>query len=290
MREDSPENVRYEAASQPKVESGAGMFFEFATGAGGFQPLHWHESLEILYQLNGRAQIFIDGTRYELPKKQMVVINPRQIHAAYCMDRVSMFLYIHLDLDAIQKFMPEYAHYDIACIPGLVTDEQFPAYLDLCHRLEELTRLYAEDVPAFELEAKGMILQIYARLLRQFAAAGSTKDYEQDRQTMDRIHEVIRYVETHYQEPILLADAADLLGLSREYFSRLFTRNMGIPFQRFVSEMRLARVREQLLNTGLPVEQIIAEAGFTNEKHFYRLFREMYGCRPLELRKNGMSH
>lgn len=275
----------YEADTVPNTQNYTGMFFRFATASGGYQPLHWHDSLEILYQLNGRTEIFIDGKKYEVPRKQFVVINPRRVHATYCHDDVSMFLYIHLNTDTMQRYMSRYSRYQIDCIPGKIPDDQFEEYISLCHLLEDLTRLYFDGVPAYEMEARGIILQIYARLLRCFSVVGDSDQYENDKQSMDRIHTILEYVEHHFMERLTLDDAAGQLGIGREYFCRFFKKNMGISFVRFVNEVRLAHIHDELKSSDRAVSEIAEENGFINQKLFYQMFRQMYGCRPLEVRK-----
>lgn len=39
---------------------------------------------------------------------------------------------------------------------------------------------------------------------------------------MERLREVITYVEEHFREPITLDDITALLGLGKEYFCRFF--------------------------------------------------------------------
>ena len=47
---------------------------------------------------------------------------------------------------------------------------------------------------------------------------------------IERLGEICDFVEHHYKEEITLQDAADELGLNREYFCRFFAKNMGISF------------------------------------------------------------
>lgn len=41
-----------------------GIRLSYLTIPGGYHPLHWHEDLEILYTLNGEADIIVEGKKY----------------------------------------------------------------------------------------------------------------------------------------------------------------------------------------------------------------------------------
>lgn len=42
----------------------SGIRVAYLTLAGGYNPLHWHDELEILYHLNGNSDITIEGKTY----------------------------------------------------------------------------------------------------------------------------------------------------------------------------------------------------------------------------------
>ena len=64
-----------------KESSPLGIRILYQTLPGGFYPLHWHEELEILYPLNGDMNLLVDGQKYRLPKKNLTVIESRQVHS-----------------------------------------------------------------------------------------------------------------------------------------------------------------------------------------------------------------
>lgn len=102
---------------------------------------------------------------------------------------------------------------------------------------------------------------------------------------MERIRNVITYVEEHFREPLSLDDAAGLLGLGREYFCRFFKKNMGMTFLNYLSEVRLAHTYEDLLNTNAPISEVMEANGFTNQKLFNSSFKALYGCTPSSIRR-----
>lgn len=150
--------------------SSQGIQVSYLTAPGGYSPLHWHEELEILYTLNGEADIAIEGRQYRLLKKHIMVIESRQVHSTHTYHDASMFICIHISKEYMQKYLPDIELYQIRCIPEEIETEDFAAYLETCQLMEALTKLYmAENILTFTMESEGIILQVFSRLLRFFS-------------------------------------------------------------------------------------------------------------------------
>lgn len=262
-----------------------GIQLAYSTTPGGYHPLHWHEEIELLYQLNGDATIQIEGKKYQIPKKHLTVLESREVHSTYTYSDTSMFICAHISRKYMEKYLPDIELYQIHCIPDEITDEQFPEYLAVCQRMEDLTRLYIEDAPAFLMEAEGIIMQVLAHLFRYFSVRKAANASPVDRLSLDRIRSVISYVEEHFQEQISLQEISDHLGLGREYFCRFFKKNMGMSFLRYVNEVRVSHIYQDLLRTDAPVAELAEQNGFHNQKLFNRTFKEIYGCTPSAVRR-----
>lgn len=265
----------------------SGIHLAFYTTPGGYHPLHCHEELEIMFPLNGLSDITVEGTKYSLPKKQIMVVESMQVHSTFCYDRTSMFLCIHVLRQHFKDCMPDIEDYHIQCRPDLITTEKFPAYLEICQLLEQITRLYIQDSPAFMLEAEGLTLQILSRLIRDFSTNQIPEGTRGDRIDSSRIRAVIAYVEEHFREPLSLQEVATVAGLGREAFCRFFKKAMGMTFLKYVSEVRIAHIYQELENTDDPIHLIMERNGFTNQKIFNRTFKEIYGMTPMEARKKA---
>jgi AraC-like DNA-binding protein len=267
-----------------KWMSDSGIQISYLTIPGGYRPMHWHEELELLYQLNGEADINVEGEKYRLLRKHLMVVESSKVHSTYCHDNTEMFVCVHISKKHMYKYIPNIEFYQIDCCPEHISDEQFPAYLEICRLMEQLMRIYIEDAFAYTMEAEGIILQVLARLLRDFSVSVVSDMSRVDLRSKERIYDVINYADEHYQEPISLSDIADHVGLDKKYFCRFFKKNMGMSFQQYLNEMRLAHIYQELVSTGDSIGEITERNGMTNQKVFNRTFKELYGCRPSEVR------
>lgn len=119
----------------------------------------------------------------------------------------------------------------------------------------------------------------YSTLISEEEAINSQK-------YMERLACIADYVDEHYKEPITLQQGASLLALNPEYFSRFFKKYMGVTFMDYVYAIRLKAAAHEILNTDLTIQTIMENNGFTNPKHFNKIFFEKYGVTASVFRKN----
>ncbi len=262
-----------------------GIHLSYLTAPGGYHPLHWHEELELLYMLNGEADIVVDGKKYHHLRKHILVIESRQVHGSYAYRDNSMFICIHISKNYMQKYLPNIDFYRIRCIPEEIDTEHFPAYLEICRLMESLTKLYMiDELSTFAMESEVIILQVLSRLIRFFSENITPKAANLSPSSFDQLRTIISYVEEHFRKPISLKEGSDLLGFTKEYFCRFFKKYMGMSFLEYINEVRLAHIYHDLLHTDTPISILIEENGFSNQKLFNRLFKQIYGCTPSSLR------
>lgn len=95
------------------------------------------------------------------------------------------------------------------------------------------------------------------------------------------VHPVIlrtlKEIERNYSSPINQGELARELGVSQEYFSNLFSKEMGIPFSRFLKEYRIDMAKALLLHGETPMQEVPFLVGFSDEKYFNRVFKQVVG-------------
>jgi AraC-like DNA-binding protein len=98
---------------------------------------------------------------------------------------------------------------------------------------------------------------------------------------MRRVRE---YVEVHLGESIDLSILAGVAGLSMHHFARQFKQSAGVTPHVYLTQKRVERAQEMLVQTDLPLAEIAFAAGFFDQGHLARHFRYMFGLTPREFR------
>lgn len=76
-----------------------------------------------------------------------------------------------------------------------------------------------------------------------------------------------------------LAEAAAAIGVSPTRLTHVFTKEVGVPFRRFVLWTRIKRAVTEV-RSGVDLTRAAIAAGFTDAAHFSRTFRAMFGLSP----------
>ena len=102
------------------------------------------------------------------------------------------------------------------------------------------------------------------------------------------IHEAIEFVEHNFQNDISVEDIADVCGLNRSYFGKIFKEALGKSPQEFLLSYRMIKATELLKLTKLSIGDISSAVGYDNQLHFSRAFKSVYGVSPKKWRTEQM--
>jgi AraC-like DNA-binding protein/ABC-type sugar transport system substrate-binding protein len=96
----------------------------------------------------------------------------------------------------------------------------------------------------------------------------------------------VAYVRDHYSEPISRGDLAADLGVSENYLTDLFHREMGTSLWTYLNRFRIKQAKALLLGTELKITEIACRVGFDDPAYFSRVFRRYTGRSPRAFRKS----
>lgn len=262
---------------------------EFLTDRGSYHAAQFSKRLEMIYLLSGNAGLILDGTEMKLIQGEFVVVDARRICEFQCKES---FMQIRISVD--RSFLAEKLRVNAGAKPSArmyvcsredLTREQLPVFLKMCDLFKELVPLYINEPEGYRLRTESIVLELLYLLAGHFSIPLVKEDLPEGEAEPLRIQEILAYIEAHYAEPLTLETVSAEFGLSREYFSRLFHKSVGITFLQHLNRVRIAHLYDDLVHTDEGVMNLCERHGLTNYKLFSRLFKEIYGCTPREIRR-----
>lgn len=135
--------------------------------------------------------------------------------------------------------------------------------------------LFCDDVEQMKGELSGYVSLIMNSVeMRENTQAGVLEQIE-------------RYMQDNYYKKLTLQHIASRFYMTPASSSLLLKQKLGKSFNEYMSEIRLEKAKELLCKTDLSVENISEEVGYANPKYFFKIFKKMMSCTPLEYRNES---
>lgn len=96
---------------------------------------------------------------------------------------------------------------------------------------------------------------------------------------------VIEFIRNNYNKDISLSEAAERVGITPEYLSKLFTKEMGINFSTFLGNFRVSAAKRLLAENQYKIYEVSEIVGYHDTKYFNKVFKSIVGISPSEFRR-----
>ncbi|MBO7252937.1 MAG: helix-turn-helix transcriptional regulator [Oscillospiraceae bacterium] len=264
-------------------ETGFGIKYENNLSA--YTPPHWHQAVELLLFVKGKVTCNFENTKRHFKPGDMYIINSHEVHETKC-TRNAVYLVVHIQPSIMCRYMPTFDQLRFS----LTVDKDDPvkalALEQLRSHMNEILRHNEESSdPAHKLERQARLFAAAALLVKHFSQPLAVEETRLQRNDMTRLEPVLEYIQLHHAQELPLDEAADSMGLNKEYFCRLFKKNMGVSYLQYVYQVRTTAFCRDLETTDDPISEIAERHGFKDPKMLNQYFREIYGCTPSEKRK-----
>ena len=125
-------------------------------------------------------------------------------------------------------------------------------------------------------QLSGWLNGFCGRITQEFA------DYE----NKQKIRQAVQYIQENYRSPLNMAVVSNHVSMNYSLFSLLFKQYTGTNFVNYLQNLRLEEAKRLLAETDWRVSEIGRRSGFTDEKHFLKVFKNAVGLSPSEYRKS----
>ncbi|MFY1672842.1 AraC family transcriptional regulator [Plantactinospora sp. WMMB334] len=127
-----------------------------------------------------------------------------------------------------------------------------------------------------DLEAHCRLVLIGERLRAHLSGGSVEPPVRRERRLARRLRELL---DEHTAEGIQLDHAAELLQAHPVHLIRIFRREYGLPPHRYLTGRRVEHARRLLL-AGIPPADVATAAGFYDQSHLCRHFKQLVGVSP----------
>ena len=263
-------------------ETGFGIKFE--TNLSAYTPPHWHKALELLLFVKGKVTCNFENGKRHFKAGDLFVVNSHEVHETKC-SRNAVYLVVHIAPDVMCKFVPTFDQLRFNLTHDPEDEVKTAAYSQLRTHMQEILRHTEETDIVWKLERQARLYAVTALLVQHFSQPLAMEETRLQRSDMTRLEPLLEHIQLHHAEELPLDEAVDFMGLNKEYFCRLFKKNMGVSYLQYVYQVRTTAVCRELETTEDPIGEIGERHGFRDPKMLNQYFREIYGCTPSEKRK-----
>ena len=240
--------------------------------------LHGHYHFLITLITRGHGVQTLNGEEIAFSPGQIFILSPADFHKNTLEHGDSYDYYgVKFPYELLDKRLAGLCSINKFPMVEKLSDESFGIAKEIFRRLIEEYE-HGTDKIANQIYMQTMIEQLVILALRE---------YKEDNSTAQSafMSKALGYIYSHFGESITVKSASEYMGYTENYFNSIFKNSMGIPFGKYLRELRLSYASNMLKSCELPIVEIAIESGFESSAHFSRSFREKYGKTPKEYRK-----
>lgn len=238
--------------------------------------LHRHDCLELGLCVKGDGIFVVEGKILNFSAGDFSFIGPSEAHlAASSPGTTSHWIWFYFDSERI--LLPRFPESDLNFL-HLLRGGNFNNIFDGkrhpwgAYFLEELFKAQSEE------EKTAWLLLMLTRL-RKFIPATAAEQTECGGD-FERIARAITYFGRKYAEPISIAEAARLCGMSLTNFRRVFKNETGESPLDYLNRLRISLAKAELCIGKRRISEIAPYCGFPSLSSFNRQFKKQTGHSP----------
>jgi AraC family transcriptional regulator len=139
--------------------------------------------------------------------------------------------------------------------------------------------------------AQSLAGTLAAHLVRHYSACRAESAEPRGGLAPAALGRTVQFIEEHLAENLTISALAEVAGLSPCHFARMFKQTTGrTPHQHLVN-CRIARAKQLLLRPAARLAEVATQAGFYDQAHLTRCFRQFVGTTPASFARSlGAAH
>ena len=237
--------------------------------------VHGRVDYHILYVKEGACYVTLDEERVVAPAGSFILYRPRERQEyEFLKEDGSTSYYIHFSGTGCDELLRELGLYDVrvAYMGKSVVFEKI---------FERMKREWTISLANSNVLCVGMLAELLATAAREIEMRKRGFEAGAEARIYSACHTVYERLAT-----VSVSELARECFLSEGRFSHLFKEHVGMSPMRYITEQRIKKARELLLETELSILEIAREVGIADQNYFSRMFKKYTKVSPTEYRSS----
>lgn len=278
--------VRIIPVSSPEL---SGLYNIYRSTHNGDYGLHGHQAVEVSFVLGGSCAMVIEGKTINAQPGDIFIVYPGMAHKLLNRNEFDEVI-LSFAANAFFQYVPELASLpgaDHLFIPEKRKKNDLPWVRLSSGDYTEARKLVLKMFNEFKRKQIGwlpLVRSYFVNLMMLMLRSHSGGSFA-DMRIRQGLNNSVEYMEKHYSDTIRLEDLANIAGLSRSQYIRIFRKlYTATPFD-YLINIRIDCAQNMLLTTNRSITDIAFTCGFNDSSYFSRQFRKRTGISPNEFRK-----
>ena len=234
-----------------------------------------HNFFELTYVDLGAMSTTVDGVRYELKERDLMIYGPGQYHTQQILSEgPCSYVTVLFDMENSQfepllnkVFSYDKKVYTLIKTFVLESTSQLPYMnsLMLCLLQEAIIRLMQNEFLGNQSE---------------HVVTGARQHYQDE-----FLEKILTYIDDNICKPMTIAEICQKFSLSRSSLQILFKENLNQSPKKYINDLKMEKSRQMISEDKYTISEIALMMGFNSIHYFSRAFTQKYHIAPSEYSK-----
>lgn len=244
--------------------------------------MHYHNTYELYYILEGGREYFIEDKFFTTHKGDFVYIPAGMLHRTDGQLTTRILTYMTKDL--MERFFAP------KMLKAILPEEAF------VFRPEEslakdfhglVTRLYAEYSTYMEDPTSSDTALLAGLLFKVLFFINTERSTYVEQPFEDRrISSIVQYINRNFAQITSIEEIADHFFLSKYYLCHMFKAALGVPLVTYLHTIRIKAACELIESDKYKITDIATKCGFNTTPYFCKVFKDEKGITPSEYKRS----
>ncbi|UQZ82117.1 HTH-type transcriptional activator Btr [Paenibacillus konkukensis] len=243
--------------------------------------IHHHDSVQILYAIEGQGSIWLDGQQHDFAQDNAAFIVPYSEHAVSSDSHLTLLVLAFDDPAGQDGVYERWKPYLYSRSEHLKLNSFQASEMRLLLRKLLFEQKQADPLSGWAMH--NLLQDIYLLLVRA----------KQSRQVQDanglRAERIRNYIDLHYYDSITSEELSGKLGISIRQMNKIFKKEYQMTPMQYLTEVRMALAKKLLAESDKDIVSICFEVGYESLPTFYRAFKMAMSMSPNKYRQQHQT-